>query len=161
MEFEQARHRLGLIVDDKLLLTLGEPLGDGLGSITQSRVTSDHYQGGSAKVSHVGELTISEIYDKFLADPKHLWSKRTIIAHKTTRKWVLEVFGASTPITAITRDGCREFVNLLRRMPPHADKRYPDLPVRAVVGTPHMRRARAAASAQPTSMHTSTGSARC
>ncbi|MBV1690476.1 site-specific integrase [Novosphingobium sp. G106] len=77
--------------------------------------------------------SIGEVYDMFIADPRHAWTKRTSIAHGTTRKWVLEAFGADTAIGGITREGCREFVDLLRRMPTHADKRFPDLPFRDVI----------------------------
>ncbi|AMU94212.1 hypothetical protein AOA14_06280 [Sphingopyxis terrae subsp. terrae NBRC 15098] len=77
--------------------------------------------------------SISEVYDQFIADPKHNWSKRTAVAHVTTRKWVVEVFGGDTPITDISREGCREFVDLLRSMPQHADKRFPNMSIREAV----------------------------
>ena len=78
--------------------------------------------------------TIGEVYDSFIADPRHAWSKRTTIAHMTTRKWLIEAFGAETPLNEITRARiCREFVNLLLNMPPHADKRFPDLTIREVI----------------------------
>ncbi len=77
--------------------------------------------------------TIVDVYDRFIADPKHQWSKRTQIAHATTRKWVIEVFGEETLLTGITREGCRDFVALLRRMPKSAHQRYPDMTIREVV----------------------------
>jgi hypothetical protein len=83
--------------------------------------------------------TISEIYDRFIADPRHPWSKRTAIAHITTRKWIAEAIGAETPITEITREGCREFVDLLRHLPRHADKRFPGMEIRKAVAAAKAR----------------------
>jgi integrase len=77
--------------------------------------------------------TIGDVYDRFIADPKHQWSKRTQIAHATTRKWVIEVFGEEAPLTGITREGCRDFVTLLREMPKNAHQRFPDMTIREVV----------------------------
>ncbi len=77
--------------------------------------------------------TIGDVYDRFIADPKHTWSKRTQIAHVTTRKWVVEMFGERTPLTEITREGCRDFVALLREMPKSAYQRFPDMTIREVV----------------------------
>ena len=77
--------------------------------------------------------TIGEVYDRYIADPKHSWSKRTAIAHATTRKWVVEAFGEQTALTGITREACRDFVELLRNMPAHADKRFPNLSIREAV----------------------------
>ncbi|WP_193378797.1 site-specific integrase, partial [Sphingobium sp. ba1] len=77
--------------------------------------------------------TIGDVYDRYIADPKHAWSKRTAIAHTTTRKWVVEAFGEATSLNEITREACREFVELLRNMPAHADKRFPKLPMREAV----------------------------
>ena len=77
--------------------------------------------------------TISEVYDRFTADPKHIWSKRTQIAHATTRKWVIEMFGKDTPLNGITREKCRDFVALLREMPRNAHQRFPNMTIREAV----------------------------
>jgi integrase len=77
--------------------------------------------------------TIGDVYGRFIADPKHQWSKRTQIAHATTRKWVIEVFGEGTPLAEITRDGCRDFVALLREMPKSAHQRFPNLTITEVI----------------------------
>lgn len=55
--------------------------------------------------SRIPERTISEVYDQFLADPKHPWSKRTAVAHETARRWLMGVFGAQTPVTEIELNG--------------------------------------------------------
>ncbi|WP_310533963.1 DUF6538 domain-containing protein [Novosphingobium sp.] len=115
-EFEQARHSLGKAIDPKLLMTVDSRSGDGLASASppvDSAVATDAVALDAPRTS---ERTIGEVYVQFLADPKHTWSKRTTIAHETTRRWVMEVFGEQAPITEITREGCRQFVDLLRRM---------------------------------------------
>ncbi|MEQ1541465.1 MAG: hypothetical protein HOO94_07860 [Novosphingobium sp.] len=90
--FERARQSLGQPIDPKLLMALDSPSGDGLASAhlpVDSAVPADAIALGASRTS---ERTISEAYGQFLADPKHAWSKRTTIAHETTRRWVMEVF---------------------------------------------------------------------
>lgn len=133
-QFEQARSTAGRSFDPVLLETLLAPASDGpstVSAITEGPTSSlSPTQAGEPQV---GTPTISEVYGQYVADPRHSWTKRTATAHSTTRKWVEEVFGADRPITAISREACREFVDLLRRMPRHADKRFPDMPVREAV----------------------------
>ena len=137
--FEQARQSLGRAFDTKLLEGLDGPSRNGLEPVcltTPNLVVPD---AATLAASRVHDRTISEVYDQFLADPKHTWSKRTTIAHETTRRWVTEVFGAQKPITDITREECRAFVDLLRRMPAHANKRFPDMTVQAAVAAAKKR----------------------
>ena len=125
-EFEKARGALGRTVDPVLLAT-----GDREGVINQALAVDAPQP--SSPVPKPTTRTIAEVYDRFIADPRHIWSKRTAIAHTTTRKWIVETFGAGTPLGAITREGCREFVDLLRNMPRHADKRFPGMNIREAV----------------------------
>ena len=105
---EQARHSLGHAIDPKLLVTLNAPSRDGLSPACPT-ATSGHVPDTISLASpRALERSITAVYDQFLADPKQAWSKRTTVAHHTTRRWVIEVFGAQTPITDITRDGCRQ-----------------------------------------------------
>lgn len=128
-EFEQARSSLGQSFDSTLITTLAKPSFNGLTALPPSvEILSP-----SQNLKSAPARSISEVYDQFIADLKHSWSKRTAIAHVTTRKWVIEVFGGDTPIADISREGCREFVELLRSMPSHADKRYPNMSMREVV----------------------------
>ncbi|GAA0659427.1 integrase [Sphingomonas insulae] len=122
-EFEQARCSIGRAVDPKLLATTD---GDPAISMPSTSIVSPPAPPPSTR-------TIGDVYDRFIADPKHQWSKRTQIAHATTRKWVIEVFDEDTPLTDITREGCRDFVALLREMPRSAHQRYPDMTVREVI----------------------------
>jgi integrase len=124
-EFERARAGLGQAVD----LTLIAPMTDGSGFSTPTIPVKATVE--TAAVASV--RSISEVYDRFIADPRFTWSTRTTIAHATTRKWVFETFGPETAISAISRERCREFVDLLRHMPSHADKRYPGMGIREAV----------------------------
>jgi hypothetical protein len=134
-EFERARSNLGQTVDPTLIVTPAAPSFDGLPTVLAS---VDHFV-SSQNVKPARTRSISEVYDQFIADPKHNWSKRTAVAHVTTRKWVVEVFGGDTPITDISREACREFVDLLRSMPQHADKRFPNMSIREAVSAAKKR----------------------
>ena len=76
---------------------------------------------------------LTEIYDLYLADPTKKRSKRTMLAHHTTRKVVEDVIGKDVPIADITRENCRELLDILRWLPVNFSKTYGDSPVRKVV----------------------------
>jgi len=125
--FERARAGSGRTVDTSLFTTI-------------ARAPATHLSAASdipaSNLSPKQSMrTIADVYDRFIADPRHTWSKRTSIAHATTRKWIIEAFGEGTPLNGITREGCREFVDLLRNMPRHADKRFPDMTIREAVAS--------------------------
>nr|WP_096641209.1 DUF6538 domain-containing protein [Sphingomonas adhaesiva] len=125
-EFEKVRCSTGSVIDPVLLAT---PVSDP--SRSTPLVPADPQP--PAPPSPSNTRTIGDVYDRFIADPKHQWSKRTQIAHATTRKWVIEVFGEGTPLAEITREGCRDFVALLREMPKSAHQRFPDLTITEVI----------------------------
>ena len=79
------------------------------------------------------EKTLAEVFALYFSDPRRSWCKRTEGSYATTRKWVLDIFGTNIPITAITREQCREFVKLLVRMPVHAHQLYPGKSIRDAV----------------------------
>jgi integrase len=125
-EFEKARGSIGEAVDLMLLArNVDDPAraGPAIWAAPQP----------PAPIPLSSARTISDVYDRFIADPKHTWSKRTQIAHATTRKWVIEMFGEDTPLTGITREGCRDFVALLREMPRNAHQRFPNMMIREVI----------------------------
>ncbi|MHA3842463.1 site-specific integrase, partial [Sphingomonas aestuarii] len=124
--FEKVRKAAGQIVDKALF----ESFDPAIEASPQAALEGSRQSPFRAQVS---SRTIGEVYDRYVADPKHTWSKRTAISHTTTRRWVVETFGEQTPLTEITREGCRQFVDLLRNMPSHADKRYPDLEMKQAV----------------------------
>ncbi|KQU61531.1 hypothetical protein ASG67_16110 [Sphingomonas sp. Leaf339] len=124
--FEKARCSTGSVIDIVLLAT---PVSDS----SVSNPLAPAAPQPPAPLSPSSTRTIGDVYDRFIADPKHQWSKRTQIAHATTRKWVIEVFGEETPLSGITREGCRDFVALLREMPKSAHQRFPDMSITEVI----------------------------
>jgi len=125
-QFEKARCSIGRTLD---LMLLAAPVSDPVIAIRLAPAAPQP----PARALPSNGRTIGDVYDRFIADPKHQWSKRTQIAHATTRKWVVEVFGEGTPLTEITREGCRDFVALLREMPRSAHQRFPDMTIREVI----------------------------
>ena len=73
--------------------------------------------------------TLGEVYDLYMADPRHTWCPRTAVAYRTTRNWIMDFFGDSIAIDAITREKCRGFVQLLRQVPRHADRKFPGMSI--------------------------------
>ena len=72
-------------------------------------------------------ITFGEVFEKFLADPTQDWSARTRLAYETTKRLAVSIIGASTPMSAITRAACREFVEVLRYLPKGASRAFPHL----------------------------------
>lgn len=71
--------------------------------------------------------TFGETYDDYMSDPTHEWSPRTRLAYVTTRRLAVAVISKDTPVRAITRETCREFVRVLQALPRNASKVYPNL----------------------------------
>jgi len=71
--------------------------------------------------------TLGTVYTEYTSDPRHSWSPRTALAHRTTEKWVLEFFGSGLGIASVSREKCRQFVDMLSRVPRHADRKYKGL----------------------------------
>nr|WP_317893308.1 site-specific integrase [uncultured Sphingomonas sp.] len=131
-EFERTRASIGRLTDPALIVTT---LDDPPISLPWAPAAPQP----PAPPTPSNRRTIGDVYDRFIADPKHQWSKRTQIAHATTRKWVVEVFGEQTALTDITREGCRDFVALLREMPKSAHQRFPDMTIKEVVAAAKAR----------------------
>jgi integrase len=75
-------------------------------------------------------LTLSDIYDRYIKDPTKRRSARTMLAHDTTRRVVQDVLGALTPISDISREQCRDLLETLRWLPVNHSKKYGKLSVR-------------------------------
>ena len=103
-QFEQARSTAGRSFDHRLLephlaLAFQSP-----SSVPPSSGCSIPSESLSMSEPQAALRSISGVYGQYIADPRHTWTKRTATAHTTTRKWVEEVFGGDTPITAISRE---------------------------------------------------------
>ncbi|WP_411291462.1 DUF6538 domain-containing protein [Sphingorhabdus sp.] len=72
-------------------------------------------------------ITVGEVFDRFLADPTQNWSPRTLLAYETTHRLVVSIIGASTPINALSRAVCRDFLETLRFLPKGASRAFPAL----------------------------------
>ncbi|PNU04073.1 hypothetical protein A8V01_05575 [Novosphingobium guangzhouense] len=129
--FERIRQKLGMPFDPRLLPPDREGVDggacEGILKTTEpplmKRVGDDSESGTS----------LSEIYDRYLADPTRKRSARTMLAYSTTRKIVEDVLGGSTPIGAITRDACRYLLETLRWLPVNYGKKYGGMTVEAAV----------------------------
>jgi len=67
-------------------------------------------------------ITLRELYDAYMSDPTRDWSPTTRTAYETTRRMVLAILGAETPIRSITRAQCREMIDVLRWLPRNSSK---------------------------------------
>ncbi len=132
-EFELARTSTRLTVDDTLI----RPSSDGSRTILLAEIVRGVLDSLGVRADEptdpVVSKTIAEVYDAYLADPRQSWCPRTAQSYETTKRWVLDVFGPDTPISDITRESCREFVQLLMHMPRFAYKRFPGVPIPEVV----------------------------
>uniref|UniRef100_UPI001B7FD1AE site-specific integrase n=1 Tax=Novosphingobium acidiphilum TaxID=505248 RepID=UPI001B7FD1AE len=126
--FETLRRDTGRAFDERLLT---------VGAVPEKRLASS----GTAlvmmeekpQIKTIPFKTLGDVYDLYLQDPTKKRSKRTMLAHYTTRKIVEDVMGRDTLITEITRENCREFLDILRWLPVNFSKTYRDMAVREVV----------------------------
>ena len=107
-EFEEARSRLGLTIDQMVLgsFPIRPPV---------------------VEVAAPSSTTLGELYDAYTNDPTRDWSPNTRIAYQTTRRLVLAILGEDTPVRGITRTQCREMIEVLRWQPRNASKLFPKL----------------------------------
>ena len=128
--FEAARREIGLGYDARLIAgsdcvaTMPLPISQRSGPVPSEPDPL------TAAPFEVVALTLSDIYDRFLTDPTRRRSARTMLAHHTTRRVVEDVLGASTPMAQISREACRELLDILRWLPVNVGKKFPGLSVR-------------------------------
>ena len=128
--FESVRRGAGKMFDERLL-SMGQDQSFPVVGIPECSPPSKSVGRLKPVVKSIKKLT--EIYDLYLADPTKKRSKRTMLAHHTTRKVVEDVIGKDVPIADITRENCRELLDILRWLPVNFSKIYGDSPVRKVV----------------------------
>jgi integrase len=76
--------------------------------------------------------TIQQVHDAYMADPGVIRSGKTVLAYTTVFNLLIEIIGQETPISAITRETCREVMDTLRCLPPNSTKRFPNLTAREI-----------------------------
>ncbi|MCX9145921.1 site-specific integrase [Erythrobacter sp. WG] len=118
--FEAKRLEIGLAVEGRLLSSPSVPA-------TVEKTIKPRSEKASAET--IGP-SLSQVYDRYLADPTKRRSARTMLAHQTTRRVVEDVLGAETPIADITRDQCRDLLETLRWLPVNLSKKFGDVRVR-------------------------------
>jgi len=118
--FEAKRLEIGLGVESRLLPSVILPQ-------TVTETIKPRSESAFAKTTGV---TLSQVYDRYLADPTKRRSARTMLAHHTTRRVVEDVLGADTLIANITRDQCRDLLELLQWLPANANKKFGGIGVR-------------------------------
>ena len=126
--FETLRRDSGRGFDERLL-TVGIVPENRLASSGTALVMMNE----KPQIKTIPLKTLGEVYDLYLQDPTKKRSKRTMLAHYTTRKIVEEVIGRDVSITDITRENCRELLDILRWLPVNFSKTFKDKKVRDVV----------------------------
>ena len=112
--FEAKRLEIGLDVEGRLLPSASVPA-------TVEKSIERRSEKASTKTMGV---TLSQVYDRYLADPTKRRSARTMLAHQTTRRVVEDALGADTPIASISRDQCRDLLALFQWLPANANKKF-------------------------------------
>ena len=132
-ELEAARVATGVLADPYTYRTTTRPSGESAFSILAEKVAERLLIDGAMAEPIASPTlkvkTLGEVYDLYTADPRHTWCERTRIAYRTTRKWVMAIFGEDIGISEITREQARGFVQFLTRVPRHADRKFPGLTI--------------------------------
>jgi len=131
--FEATRRKNGLAYDPRLIID-DESRPTVLRAIARrSRPASAHDDPDPQLIATTSDFaapTLSAIYERYLNDPTKRRSARTMLAHHTTRRVVEDVLGSLTPISEISREACRELLDMLRWLPVNFTKKFPGLSVR-------------------------------
>ncbi|WP_152639801.1 DUF6538 domain-containing protein [Sphingobium bisphenolivorans] len=77
-------------------------------------------------------LTLAEISERYLNDPTSARTAKSEMIYRTTYATILGIVGPDASAASINRETCREILEVLRRLPPNAKKRWPDMPPRAL-----------------------------
>ncbi|MGX1692282.1 DUF6538 domain-containing protein [Brevundimonas naejangsanensis] len=113
-EFEIARSKLGLTVDPIMLEAFAEPAPFAAAASV-------------AEPEEPNGITLGDLYDAYMDDPTRDWSPTTRMAYQTTKRLVVAILGADTPVRSISRSQCRDMIEVLRWQPRNASKLFPKL----------------------------------
>ena len=130
--FERTRRENGLPFDDRLIIP--HEVSDEVMTISsrsrEASAVNIKSQTGISAATVDPVITLSDIYERYIKDPTKRRSARTMLAHESTRRVVEDVFGASMPIADITREQCRDLLEILRWLPVNHSKKHGKLSVR-------------------------------
>jgi integrase len=124
--FERMRQEHGLAYDERLVAGYSEI--STVPSTIPKKPVEAALEPAQPESSH--SMSLEAVYERFLADPTKRRSTRTLLAHQTTCRVAKEVLGAETPIKSISRENCRELLDILHWLPVNYSKKYPKLTVR-------------------------------
>jgi integrase len=79
-----------------------------------------------------GSLTFAEVCERYLIDPTISRTAKSAIVYRSTFATITAIVGGDMAFAAISRDACRGVLAVLRKLPPNARKRWPDLSPREV-----------------------------
>jgi len=71
-------------------------------------------------------ITITELFEQYMHDPAVNRSAKTTVEYHSCFALLSDLVGAETSITEIDRTTCRQVMEILRHLPPHATKKFPD-----------------------------------
>ncbi|MFC3442175.1 tyrosine-type recombinase/integrase [Sphingobium rhizovicinum] len=77
-------------------------------------------------------LTLAEVSERYLNDPTSARTAKSETIYRTTYATIIGIVGADAPAASINRETCREILDVLRRLPPNAKKRWPEMSPREV-----------------------------
>lgn len=70
-------------------------------------------------------MTISELFNRYMADPAADRSPKSVIEYNSVFGVLTDLVGTDTSIYDVDRTLCRQVMEVLRYLPPHATKRFP------------------------------------
>jgi len=70
-------------------------------------------------------VTLEELFKRYMDDPMKKRSNKSIIEYNAVYGVLSSVIGKNTPIVQIDRTVCRQTLEVLRYLPPHAQRRFP------------------------------------
>jgi integrase len=70
-------------------------------------------------------ITLDDLYHRYMDDPARNRSKKTVMTYQSVYNVLMEVFGVDKPIADITREDCRQFMDVVRHLPANAKKHFP------------------------------------
>ena len=72
-------------------------------------------------------LTLAEVSERYLNDPTSARTGKSEMIYRTTYATILGIVGPDAPANSVNRETCREILDVLRRLPSNARKRWPEM----------------------------------
>ncbi|WP_417796365.1 DUF6538 domain-containing protein [Terasakiella pusilla] len=95
--------------------------GDGLRTLIKTVVEEVLSVSAPKKPS----ITLDDLYHRYMDDPARSRSKKTVMTYQSVYNVLMELFGKDRFISDISREDCRQFLEVVRHLPANAKKRFP------------------------------------